>query len=166
MPLYLNDLDVTAEVEDAKSVLIVPCRTCPATSLAVRNNKPVFEFFKTFLRSPPLDHHIKILQSRLEAMGLKTGVYLSRQFLACAWTSGERKRLLKRAKQFDTVIVLGCDSATESVRDALKSIDCKVIQGMEIAGIVNVKVKFHFPGTLTLEDSRIIKGGRKINERE
>ncbi len=65
MPLYLNDLDITTDVEDAKSVLIVPCRTCPATSLAVRNNKPIFEFFKTFLRSPPLDQHIKILQSRL-----------------------------------------------------------------------------------------------------
>ena len=164
MPLYLNDLDVTTEVEGAKSVLIVPCRTCPATSLAVRNNKPIFEFFKSLLRSPPLEQHIKTLQSRLEGRGLNTSVYLPRQFLACAWTSNERKRLLKCAKKFDTAIVLGCDSATESVRDALKSIDCKIIQGMEIAGIVNVKVKFHFPGTLTLEDSKIISVSHKKKE--
>ena len=30
-----------------------------------------------------------------------------------------------------------------------------------IAGIVNVKVKFHFPGTLTLEDSKIISVSHK-----
>ena len=45
MPLYLNELDVVPEVEGAKSVLIVPCRMCPATSLSLRNNKPLFEFF-------------------------------------------------------------------------------------------------------------------------
>ncbi len=156
MPLYLNDMDVTPEVEGARSVLIVPCRMCPATSLAVRTNRPFFELFKTFLRSPPLDEHIMRLQSQLEERGLMTGVYLPRQFLACAWTSRERKRLLKRAQHYDTVIVLGCDSATESARDALKSTACKVIQGMEVAGIVNVKVRFHFPGTLSLEDCRII----------
>ena len=164
MPLYLNDVDVASEVEGARSVLIVPCRMCPATSLAVRTNKPFFELFKTFLRSPPLEEHIKTIQSRLEGRGLKTGVYLPRQFLACAWTSRERKRLLKRATQYDAAIVLGCDSAAASARDALKSTDCKVIQGMEVAGIVNVKVRFHFPGTLSLEDCRVISVSPKKQE--
>ncbi len=156
MPLYLHDVDVMPELEGAKSVLIVPCRMCPATSLSLKNNRPFFEFFKTFLRSPALDEYIKTFQSSLEERGKNTGVYMPRQFLACSWTSGERKRLLKRAKQYDAAIVLGCDSATESVRDALKSSDCKVIQGMEVAGIVNVKVRFRFPGTVALEDCRII----------
>ena len=133
MPLYLNDVDVASQVEGAGSILIIPCRMCPATSLALRNNKPLFEFFKSFLRSPPLEQYITTLQSRLEEGGINTSVYLSRQFLACAWTSSERKKLLKRAQQYDAAIVLGCDSATESVRDALKSTDCKVIQGMEVA---------------------------------
>lgn len=164
MPLYLNDVDVVPEVEGVGSVLIVPCRMCPASTLSLRNNRPFFEFFKTFLRSPALDEYIKTLQSRLEERGINTGVYLSRQFLACAWTSGERKKLLKRAKQYDAAIVLGCDSATESVRDALKSTDCRVIQGMEVAGIVNVKVRLRFPGTLALEDCRIISVSPKKKE--
>jgi hypothetical protein len=137
---------------------------CPATSLAMRNNKPFFELFKTFLRSPPLEQHLKTLRSRFEERGLKTSVYLPRQFLACAWTTRERNRVLKHAKQFDAAVVLGCDSATESVRDALKSTDCKVIQGMEIAGIVNLKLRFHFPGTLTLEDCRIVSVSHKKKE--
>ena len=164
MPLYLNELDVVPEVEGAKSVLIVPCRMCPATSLSLRNNKPFFEFFKTLFRSPALDEYIKTLQSDLEDRGLNTGVYFSHQFLTCAWTLGERNKLLKQAKGFDAAIVLGCNSATESVRDALQSTDCKVIQGMTVSGIVNVKVKLRFPGTLLLEDSRIISVSRKKNE--
>ena len=160
MPLYLNDVDVTSEVEGARSVLIVPCRMCPASSLSLRSNKPFFEFFKTLFRSPALDEYIKTFQSGLEDQGIRTGVYYSRQFLTCAWTSRERKRVLKRAQQHDAAIVLGCDSATESVRDALKSTDCKVIQGMEVAGIVNVKIRLRFPGTLLLEDSRIIPVSR------
>ena len=164
MPLYLNELDVTAQVEGAKSVIIVPCRMCPATSLSLRQNRPFFEFFKTFLRSPALDEYIKTLRYSLEERGMNTGVYISRQFLTCAWTSRERKKVMERAKQYDTAIVLGCDSATESVRDALESTGCRVIQGMEIAGIVNVKVRFHFPGTLSLEDWKIVSTSHKKKE--
>ena len=156
MPLYLTDTDVLPDLAGARSVLIVPCRMCPATSLSLRNNKPFFELFKTFLRSPALAQHIKTLQVRIEGRGIKTGVYLPRQFLACTWTPAERKRLRTRAASYDTVIVLGCDSATESVRNALQSTDCRVIQAMEVGGIVNVKIRFHFPGTVSLEDSKII----------
>ena len=165
MPLYLTDVDVMAEVEGAKSVLFVPCRMCPATSLSLRNNRPFFEFFKTFLRSPALDDHLKALQSRYEENGFRTSVYRARQFLACAWTSRERNRLLKQAKQFDAAIVLGCNSATESVRDALKTTECKVIQCMEVEGIVNVKVRFRFPGTISLQESRIIPISNKNEEK-
>ena len=164
MPLYLNDVDVVPEVEGVRSVMIVPCRMCPATSLSLRNNKPFFEFFKTLFRSPALDEHVKALQSGLEERGINTGVYFSRQFLTCAWTSGERKKLLKRARGYEAAIVLGCNSAAESVRDALHSVDCKVIQGMTVSGIVNVKVRLRFPGTLTLEDSRIISVSPKTKE--
>lgn len=161
MPLYLEDLDVTDDLEGARSVLIVPCRMCPATSLSLRNNKPFFEFFKSLFRSPALDEHVRTIRSGLEGRGINAGVYYSRQFLTCAWTSGERRKLLKRAKQFDASIVLGCDSATESVRDALKSTDCKVVQCMKVVGIVNVKIGFHLPGTLSLEDSKIISISRE-----
>ena len=164
MPLYLTDVDVIPELAGARSVLIVPCRMCPATSLSLREKKPFFELFKTFLRSPALEQHIKTLQARIEEQGIKTSVYLPRQFLACTWTTAERKRLLERAAHHDTVIVLGCDSATESARNALQSTDCKVIQGMEVAGIVNVKIRFHLPGTVSLEDCNIISMPPKKND--
>lgn len=156
MPLYLEDVDINTELEGAGSVLIVPCRMCPATSLSLRKNMPFFKFFKSLFRSPALDEYIENLRTGLRERGIDTGVYFSRQFLTCAWTSRERNRLRKQAEPYDTVIVLGCNSATESVRDALGSSGAKVIQGMQVSGIVNVKVRFHLPGTLLLEDHKII----------
>ena len=37
MPLYRNDVDVMFAVEEARSLLIVPCRTVPAKMASVLN---------------------------------------------------------------------------------------------------------------------------------
>jgi len=52
------------------------------------------------------------------------------------------------------VIVLGCESATETVRDVVKS--AKVIEGMEIAGFMNAKLSFRLPCNISFEDCKII----------
>jgi hypothetical protein len=54
------------------------------------------------------------------------------------------------------VIVLGCESATETVRDAVKSDDCKVIEGMEVSGIMNAELRFHLPGNVSFENCKIV----------
>jgi hypothetical protein len=72
------------------------------------------------------------------------------------WTSAQRRRLQEAAKQHEAVIVLGCDSATETVHDSVKSIDCKVIEGMKTAGIMNAKLRFHLPCNVSFEDSKIV----------
>jgi len=82
------------------------------------------------------------------------------------WTSGRRKKLQGYAKQYDAVIVLGCDSATETVRDLFKSTDCKVIQGMEVAGITNAKPRFHLPCNVSFEDSKIITISKQKEEED
>jgi hypothetical protein len=71
----------------------------------------------------------------------------------CLWTRGQRKRLLKRAKDFDAVLVLGCDSATYSVRQALKDNECQIFQAMQMTGITNATVKLQFPLTVNLEET-------------
>jgi len=72
------------------------------------------------------------------------------------WSSGKRNKLRQCAEQYDAVIVLGCDSATETVRDAVKSLDCKVIQGMEVTGIMNAEIRFRFPGDILFEECRTV----------
>lgn len=159
MPIHFNDLDVVSEVAGVSTALIVPCYMCPAVTMAVRDEKPFIQFFRYFLKSAPFEQYIQRLQSRLKEHGVKTKVFKSipsHQWFMCMWTSGKRKRLQKLAKQYDAVIVLGCDSATETVRDAVKSTDCKVIEGMKVAGIMNAQIRFHLPGNVSFDNCKTV----------
>jgi len=158
MPIHFNDLDVVSEVTGLNSALIVPCNMCPAVTVAVREEKPFIQFFRSFLKSVPFEKYMGTLQSRLREKGVNTKVfksYIPHQWFLCMWTSGRRKKLEKYAKQYEAVIVLGCDSATETVRDSVKSTECKVIEGMEVAGIMNAKLRFHLPCNVSFEDCKI-----------
>jgi hypothetical protein len=158
MPIHLEDLEFFSEVERIRSALIVPCNMCPAVTVAVREEKPFLQFFRNLVKSAPFAEYIRKLQSRLKEKGVNTEVFKStlyHHWFLCMWTSGRRKKLRKCADHHDAVIVLGCGSATETVRDSVKSIDCKVIEGMEVAGIMNAKLKFHLPGSVSFEECKI-----------
>lgn len=159
MPIHLNDLDVTSEVAGLKSALIVPCMMCPAATLAIREKKPFMQFFRSFMKSAPFEQYLKTLQSQLKEKGVETKVFRSHvhhQWFMCMWTSRRRKKLQKYAEQYEAVIVLGCDSATETVRNSLESTDCKIVEGMEVAGIANAHMKFHLPADVCFENVKIV----------
>jgi hypothetical protein len=169
MPIHFNDLDVVSEVAGLSSALIVPCNMCPAVTVAVREKKPFMQFFRSFLKSAPFEQYIRVLQSRLREKGVNTKVFRSNlyhQWFLCMWTSGRRKKLQKYAKQHEAVIVLGCDSATETVRDSVKSTDCKVIEGMEVAGIMNATLRLHLPCNVSFENCRIIPISQQKKEED
>jgi hypothetical protein len=159
MPIHFHDLDVVSEAEGMSYALIVPCIMCPAATVSVREKKPFIQFFRSFLKSAPLEQYIRTLQSKLKEKGVITKVFKSNlyhQWFMCMWTSGRRKKLQEYAKQYDAVIVLGCDSATETVRASVESTKCKVIEGMKVAGIMNAKLKFHLPFNISFEDCKVI----------
>jgi hypothetical protein len=159
MPIHFNDLDVVSEVAGLSSALIVPCNMCPAVTVAVRKKKPFIQLFRSFLKSAPFEQHIEALQSRLREEGVNTKVfksYLPHQWFLCMWTSRRSKKLQKYAKQYEAVIVLGCDSATETVRDSIKSPGCRVIRAMEVTGIMNAKLRFDLPCNVSFEDCKVI----------
>jgi hypothetical protein len=167
MPLHFNDLDVVSEVAGLRSALIVPCNMCPAITVAVREKQPFIRFFRSFLKSAPFEQHIRALQSRLREKGVTTEVFRSNlihQWFLCMWPSGQRKKLQKYSGQYDAVIVLGCDSATETVRDLVKS--SKVIEGMEVAGFMNAKLRFHLPCNISFEDCKIIPMTQRTENEE
>jgi hypothetical protein len=111
MPFYLKDRDIPSDIATVHSALIVPCRFCPAASLAVR--------------------------------------------VVCVWTSGRREELARQAAEYDAVIVLGCDAAVEVVRSSLESTHCRIIQAMEVEGVMNVIPSLHFPFKISLEVSGV-----------
>ncbi len=158
MPIHLDDLDVIPDVAGLRSALIVPCYMCPAVTVAVREGKPFLRLFRNFLRSAPFEQYIHTLQSRLEEKGVDTDVFESRlphHWFLCMWSSSRRQKLENAAKRHDAVIVLGCGSATETVREAVGSTGCKVIDGMSVAGVMNAKLRLHVSGTVSFEDCRI-----------
>jgi len=154
MPFYLDARDVVPEIVGFKSALIVPCRFCPAASSAVRSKVPYIEFFRRLMKTASYEQLIRALKRSLEGKGIKTSIFKSRllhQFVLCMWTSRRRRKLSDCARNYDALVVLGCEAAVETVRHSIKSTDCQVIQGMESKGIMNVKPKFHLPCNVSLE---------------
>ncbi len=154
MPFYLKDKKISSEIATLHSVLIVPCRFCPAASLAVRAKKPYLAPLRHFLRTPSYESYIQELKFRLERAGIRTRVFNSRwphQFVVCMWTSRRREALARHAEGYDALIVLGCDAAAQTVRECTGSSNCCVIPAMEVEGIMNVTPILQFPCHLCLE---------------
>ena len=159
MPIHFKDLDVISQVTGLRSVLIVPCNMCPAATVSIREKKPFMQLFRSLLKSLPFEQYLRELQSRLREQGVNTEIFRSNiyhQWFMCMWTSAQRKKLQKAAEKYEAVIVLGCESATGTVKDSVKSTKCKVIEGMKVTGIMNATLRLHFPCNISFEDCRIV----------
>jgi hypothetical protein len=159
MPIHFSDRDIGPEIEGVSSALIVPCIMCPAATVAVREKRPFLQVFRSPFKSAPLESYIETMQSHLAEQGVRTDVFKSRlyhQWFLCMWTGGRREKLRRSAGGHDAVIVLGCDSATETVREAVEAAGCKVIEGMKVSGIMNARLSFQLPGDVGFESCRIV----------
>jgi hypothetical protein len=154
MPFHFKTIEDISEFTQFKSVLIIPCRFCPAASFSVSNNEPYIEPFRKFLKTDSYEKHIRYLKSKFEENGIRTGVFKSKlihQFVLCMWTARRRKKLLKYAKKYKALIVLGCEAAVQTVRDSVKSSDCKVFQGLETEGIMSIQPSINLAGNISLK---------------
>ena len=154
MPVYLNSVDDFSELENFESVLIVPCRFCPAASMAVKSNTPYIEFFRNFLTTESYEQYLKGIQSSLVDKGVKCDLfqsYMPHQFVVCMWSTRRRKKLLKYASNYEALVVIGCEAAVDTIHDSVKSIPCKIFQGMRTEGIMSIKPAFNMPGNISLE---------------
>ena len=154
MPFCFEAKDVLPEVESYKSVLIVPCRFCPAASMAVKNNEPYIEFPRRFLKTAAYERELAGMKNSFEERGIKTSVFKSRflhQFVLCMWTARRRNALLERAREFEAVVVIGCEAAVATVRSTLESTACHVIPGLRSEGIMSIQPKFSLPCNLSLD---------------
>lgn len=153
MPAYLEPRDVSDELANFNSVLIVSCPVCPPMCLAMQKNSPFIEFFKRGIKTGAFEDYIQSIRGPLEQRGVRTDTFSAHAPtpMMCLWTESQRRRLLKRATEYEAVLVLGCDSGTVTAKDALKDTDCQVIQAMEMNGIMNATAKIRFPMTVTLD---------------
>lgn len=153
MPLHLEPLDVEDRLRNYSSVLLVSCPVCPPVSLATDSNQPFIEFFKHGIKTPAFEDHLANIRKRLERDGVRTGTFTS--YLPCAatclWTGGQRRRLLRHARDYDAALVFGCESARYTVENTLKDTGCDVILAMELVGVTNANLRFEFPLTVRLD---------------
>lgn len=169
MPIHLKDLDVVSQTDGVSSALIVPCNLCPAVTVAVNQQQPFMKLFRSLLRSAPFEQYIKDLQSRLSEKGVATKVFRSpiyHQWFLCMWTGGRRKKLQKEARKHEAVIVLGCDTANETVRDAVRPTGARVIEGMQVAGLMNAKLSIQLSGDIAFKECKIVPISGQRNNRE
>ena len=161
MPLHLEPQDVTSDLEDFRSVLIVWCPICPPMSLAMEHDSPFIELFKSGFKTQAFEDYIESIRRPLEQRGVRTSAYALYvpTPMMCIWTKGQRSRLLKRAREYEAVLVLGCDSAAYTVQEILKGTDCQVIQGMKVVGGTNATLRVRFPLTISLDNHRVLKAG-------
>ena len=153
MPVYLEPRDVIADLEPFGSVLIVSCPVCPPMSLAMQRKKAFIEFLKHGLKTEVFEDYIKSIRGPLKQRGVRTGVcrMLTPSPMMCLWPEGQRRRLLTRASGFEAVLVMGCESAVYTVKDALKGTECRVFEGMQTVAVANATARFRFPITVHLD---------------
>jgi hypothetical protein len=167
MPLHLEPLDLLERLQSYSSVLIVSCPVCPPASLASDADTPLVEFFKHGIKTPVYEKYLDELRESLERAGTRTGVFTS--YLpcptTCMWTAGQRKRLLKRASEYDAALVMGCASAQRTVEETLKETDCDAILGMRLAGIINAELEFEFPFNVKLGNKMLVGANERAQPR-
>ena len=155
MPFLLKPADVLARVAGARSVLIVPCRFCPAASMAVRTESPYLEPLRRGFGTGAYESFLKDLRRQLTGAGIETAVFDSRlphHFVACMWTARRRRKLARRAAAYEAVVVLGCGAAVETVAQSLGDADVRILPGMEVdGGIMNVVPRVELPLRISLE---------------
>ena len=163
MPIHFSDVDVIPELEGVGSALVVPCYMCPAATVAVREHRPFMQLHKSLVASAPFEEYVAALQARLGDEGIETEVFKSRlyhQWFLCMWSVRRRRKLRDRACDHDAVVVLGCESATATVREAAASTGCRIVEGMQVTGIMNAKMRVRVPGNITFEECAIVPIGR------
>ena len=153
MPVNLTPRDVSADLAGFDSVLIASCPVCPPMCLAMQKKEPFIEFFKHGIKTSAFEDHIQTIRDSLAERGVRTGVFSihTPTPMMCLWTERQRARLLKRARDYEAVLIMACDSGTESATDALKDTDCQIIQSLDMNGVINATTSIRFPLTVVME---------------
>lgn len=154
MPFHFETPKDISELAQFNSVLIIPCRFCPAASFSVSTNEPYIEPFRKFLKTDSYERHIKNLKSKFEENGIRTGIFESKlihQFVLCMWTEKRRRKLLERAKDYEALLILGCEAAVQTIQNAVKSSSCKVFQGLETKGLMSIQPRINLAGNISLK---------------
>jgi hypothetical protein len=160
MPLHLEPLDFLADLQDAHAVLIVSCPICPPVSLATADDSAFIDLFEGGFKTPAFEKHIREIRETLGQRGIRSDVFSLRIPCPamCLWTKGQRRRLRKRARKYDAILVLGCESARLTAEQALENDQRRVVLGMRMAGITNATASLQSPFKIAFKNVARVDG--------
>jgi hypothetical protein len=58
---------------------------------------------------------------------------------------------MRRAKNYDALVVLGCEAAVQTILDSVGTASFQVVQGMRSEGIMSILPQFKWPDSITLQ---------------
>jgi hypothetical protein len=66
------------------------------------------------------------------------------------------KEATESRRKNETVISMGCGTANVTVRDAVKSTESEVIEGMVATGLTNARMSLDVKGEISFKDCKIL----------
>lgn len=97
MPIHLEPRDVSADLENFNSVLIVSCLVCAPMSVAMQQKSPFIEFFKRGLKTKAFEDCIQSIREPFEKRGVRTGAYdiHTPTPVMCIWTDWKKAAITR-----------------------------------------------------------------------
>ena len=95
MPFILEAKDILPEVAGFETVLIVPCRFCPAASMAVKSDEAYIEFPRRALKTASYERQISEMKEDFVQHGITTevlkAIFSTSSFSVCGQHGGGRR---------------------------------------------------------------------------
>ena len=130
----------------------------PGGQFGGKQKGPYFQPLTNLLKTPSYEHYLDTVQAKLEKRGIRSDVFKSHllhQFVVCMWTARRRKHLRKVARNYEAILVMGCEAALDTVQDSIDASFSRVFQGMRTEGIMSIKPLLHPPCDISLELNRV-----------
>jgi hypothetical protein len=144
MPLALELVQPGSRFAGRKAVLFVACPICPRMHVQHRAGEPLYSWRTVLGAKDAFDRHMISLVQGVRASGASADWHRTSGLLpACLWTEADGRKLRDRARAFDAVGVVGCESAVATVARFVSG--KPVVQLAKVTGIANLTLRSRFP---------------------
>lgn len=139
-----SDTDILNDLKERGKVIVLGCPVCADMSLYIQKatqNTPVLTLTPTGFKAISMRDEVNRLTQFLKGKGLDVASWVGKYpvIALCVPDERNRKKIIKKCKDFEKIITLCCEAGKKPVESILHG--KKVIAGMNAIGIVNASLK-------------------------
>ena len=132
----LPDEEIVAELEDARSVLIIGCPSCPTIRYALDGDLPLVAITITGIQSTGTRKEVDRLTRLLTTRDRNVESWMPRiPGHLCEMDRDQLRKASRRHQPVDAIVVLGCEAGKENVADGFQG--AKAICAMKATGLIS-----------------------------